>query len=498
MQKKIILIPLDERPCNYVFPQELLKNNDEYRLCVPPRSVLGNKKTPANLRALDEFLYTESKSADIAIISVDMLLYGGLIAGRLHEKSRSELNERLTLLKTLKEKNPKLKIYAFSLIMRCPRYSSSDEEPDYYAECGKEIFLLGEAEHKKKLGKPFDEENYEKLKTKCAPYINDYLTRRAVNVEMNLAVVDLVGSVIDYLIIPQDDSAVYGFMAMDQQRVREYVEENRKQNLVSIYPGADEVAMTLLARAVQSDKGKMLTVNCFYSSEHGKFVVPLYEDRMLCESVKCQVRAAGLKEDCCDYDFSLAINAPSSDMTEASEQGSNCVNYTVNRSLSEFANRIYTEIQRGRSVAVADVAYGNGGDISLVKMLDDYNIAGKISAYAGWNTSGNTLGTTIATAVFSKLFGKESTADFIALRFFEDVGFCSSARWSVSEELESFGVGYYDLKDKNDKISERVAEKTQSAMRSFMPNFTNGYEITYCRMPWNRMFEVYFEVKRKD
>jgi len=498
MRKKIILIPLDERPCNYVFPQELFRNNKEYELCVPPKDILGRKKTPADVNAIDEFLFDHAKSADIAVISTDMLLYGGLLAGRLHHKTESELIKRLNVLKELKRLNPALKIYAFSLIMRCPKYSSSDEEPDYYAECGKEIFLLGEAEHKKRLNKPFDEENYAALKSKCAPYIDDYLKRRAVNAAMNMAVVDLVGDVLEYLVIPQDDSAVYGFMAADQQRVREYVAKKRRQNLVSIYPGADEVAMTLLARAVQKDKGKMLAVNYVYSSEHGRFVVPLYEDRMLCESVKCQLRAAGCVESDENYDFCLAVNAPSQNMKEADDQLKVNENYSVNRSLTEFASDIFNRIERGKRVAVADVAYANGGDISLIKMLDDYKIADKLSAYAGWNTSGNTLGTVIATAVFTTLFGIEPFSEFIALRFFEDAGFCSYARARVSSELDELGLNYYDLKDKNGEVSEKVAITTQNIMHDYMPNFADNYKITDCRMPWNRMFEVYFEVRKKD
>ena len=76
-----------------------------------------------------------------------MLLYGGIIPSRLHHFSLEELTGRLDAVRELKKRNPKLKIFAFALIMRCPSYSSSDEEPDYYEICGREIFLTGQIKH---------------------------------------------------------------------------------------------------------------------------------------------------------------------------------------------------------------------------------------------------------------------------------------------------------------------------------------------------------------
>ena len=81
-----------------------------------------------------------------------MLLYGGIVPSRLHHLSEETLTRRLNVLEEIRKSNPALKIYAFSLIMRCPSYSSADEEPDYYETCGREIFLYGQNEHKYAAG----------------------------------------------------------------------------------------------------------------------------------------------------------------------------------------------------------------------------------------------------------------------------------------------------------------------------------------------------------
>ena len=156
--QQIVLLPLDERPCNYRFPRRLGEEANDLRVVLPDRDILGNKKVPPEWVRVAAFLRRTCKEATALVLSVDMLLYGGIIPSRLHHLSEATLRERLSLLKELKEENPALKIYAFALVMRCPRYSSADEEPDYYADCGKEIFLTGEAEHKHKLGLICEEE----------------------------------------------------------------------------------------------------------------------------------------------------------------------------------------------------------------------------------------------------------------------------------------------------------------------------------------------------
>ena len=130
-EAKVVLLPLDERPCNFDFPDFLYKNSG---LKIVRPDELGDKKNPADLFKVASFLKKECADADYAVLAMDTLLYGGLIPSRLHHFSEEEVSERLALLKKIKENNPKLRIFAFQCIMRCPKYSSSDEEPDYYEE----------------------------------------------------------------------------------------------------------------------------------------------------------------------------------------------------------------------------------------------------------------------------------------------------------------------------------------------------------------------------
>lgn len=132
---KVVYLPLDERPCNYKFPSLFLTNDLE--IVNPPIEILGNKKIPGDVNKIANWLKKEASDAKYLVVSLDMLIYGGIVPSRLHHDSYDTLIERLEVIKEIKKINPQLIIYAFELIMRCPQYSSGDEEPLYYEDYGK-------------------------------------------------------------------------------------------------------------------------------------------------------------------------------------------------------------------------------------------------------------------------------------------------------------------------------------------------------------------------
>ena len=133
--EKILLIPLDERPCNYNFP-EMLADDTDFKIVMPPKEILGNKKIAGDTDKIWDWLVENIKDCDNAVISIDTLLYSGIVPSRLHHFTTEYLLKKLEKLRELKKINPKLTVYAFNLIMRNPTYSSAEEEPDYYDDLG--------------------------------------------------------------------------------------------------------------------------------------------------------------------------------------------------------------------------------------------------------------------------------------------------------------------------------------------------------------------------
>ena len=89
--KKLVYLPLDERPCNARFAP-MLFNGENIRVATP--SVLGEKKTPASISELEKFLVEECRDADGLVLSMDLLLYGGLIPSRIHSLTAEEVVAR--------------------------------------------------------------------------------------------------------------------------------------------------------------------------------------------------------------------------------------------------------------------------------------------------------------------------------------------------------------------------------------------------------------------
>lgn len=494
---KIVYIPLDERPCNYAFASQIAQGSP-VRLAVPSLSVLGNKKVPANNVAVTEFLKAECADADACVLSLDMLLYGGIIPSRLHKLSSGELIGRLETVRELKKKNPKLKIFAFALIMRCPSYSSADEEPDYYEFCGREIFLTGQVKHKRALGLLSEEEAEAQLQCyaqKTQDHLEDFEQRRQINRGILEKILTEYRDCFEVLVIPQDDSSAYGYTTVDREYLKQVVATSGLGD-VPMYPGADEVGMSLLANAACALTGRNPNVKLVFAHEDAPKMVPLYEDRPVGQTIPVLLQTSGCRiteEE--EADITLYLNYPAKDPVEVWQEPSE--GYKL-RDLVGFCDRIAADVRCGKLAAVADGAYCNGGDAELVQMLSQRIALTELAAYAGWNTSSNTLGTVACQAVFAWLFGKsEALSLFTAQRLYEDVLYCGIVRREVTALIEPMGFGYFDAGETDGEVAQLVRRQLNVHTERLLPEIARAYEIDRCRMPWKRMFEVDLTLKRR-
>lgn len=490
--KKIVYLPLDERPCNLAYPTAVSEGHEAYALLSPDLSVMGRKKTPADFDKIKSFLISECHGADQLIIALDTLLYGGIIPSRLHHLDRDEVKERLGLLRTLKDENPSLYVSAFSLVMRCPCYSDSSEEPDYYAECGREIFLYGQNEHKRRLGEITPEE-YEAERVRlsaCHEYIEDYEKRRATNLECLTDALRMVGEYIDEFTVLQDDSNARGYTAMDRERVLSLVNERGID--LDTYPGADEAGLTLLARAATRIERRRPRIYQAYAREGAENVVPIYEDREIHKTVSAQIKSAGavecFSED--EADFVLYCNLYDERTYDV------YLDYTKQTDesyISGFVDRIEKTVISGRGAVVADVAYCNSGDIPLAMEMERRFGTMKLWGYAGWNTASNTLGTAICQGVLRYLYGDSEThRRFSALRIMDDVVYSADVRREMI--AMGYGLGGAPIPERGE-VSELIVKRINERTAECFPSVKKCYEAQDVYLPWHRLFEIGLKIK---
>ncbi|NEQ98191.1 MAG: DUF4127 family protein [Cyanothece sp. SIO2G6] len=530
---KILYVPLDERPCNRLYPQYIARLQPQLELVVPPLELLGQKKQPADVAALWAWLEAQiNQTVDpfqVAILSIEMLVYGGLLPSRLHHHSETELRDRLQRFRQLKAHNPDLSIFASNLIMRTPAYDSGEEEPDYYEHWGKLIFKWGwyqDKQQRQGLTELATQAFNDISQTLPSDLLADYQQRRAKNLTVNQGAIALVRDcIIDFLAIPQDDSTPYGFTAMDQHQVGQWIRSDRLQSRIHVYPGADEVGCTLLARAYSQITATRSKIYLFYSGVQAQTLVPLYEDRPLSATVQAHVLATGAQVVSQPEvaDVIVAVNTPGTVMLEAWDQATKDVTYNTHRNLRFFVDQIGQYMAAAKQVAIADIAFANGGETELVELLDETQLWDGILAYAGWNTCGNTLGSVLSMAILgmnggpmavranqlqanqlqaNQLQANQLQANQLQINqiqankiyhLLEGWAYQAIARTEIVHQyLPTIGASYYNFNGKEPEILGEIEQRLRHIWTTTMRHSFQqcALETVAVFSPWQRMFEI--------
>lgn len=472
---KIIYVPLDERACNYSFPQKLAQMTDDIELLVPAYKDMGCLKTPANFSKIWEWIFEHAPECEYAILSVDTLVYGNIINSRTHHRTCDECQKTLDNFRKLKKINPNLKIHAFNLAARVAAYNDAHEDPDYWATQGWNIWRYTYLTDKISRGHADDKEKteLEELKKNIpTDILNDFIERRKVDRFTNLYCVDLVkAGVFDVLTIPKDDTAEYGYAAMDQSAIAQKVRQERLMDRVMVYPGADEVGCVLFTRVFNLIKGYTPRVYVRYSSTLGPTIVPRYEDRPLHESIKAQITSAGgIYEDNTDHsDCMLAVNSPGKYMIESSEQYTKDLTFTSHINMHEFLRYInYYVDHYKKSVGVAEVSVCNGCENEFMDYALLAGIYEKVQAVGGWNTAQNTIGVVLAQTVIASYYNRFA-GDYGKYQLSEEF----KLRSIVCDWLYQSNVLHRFLIETKDKLNPYALAEHYESTQNYFVNHLN-------------------------
>ena len=226
--------------------------------------------------------------------------------------------------------------------------------------------------------------------------------------------------------------------------------------------GADEIPLTLLARAVGCKCEKLKIVPVF-SEPSQKDLISNYEDVSLEKSVTGQIELAGCSlSDYENADMILYVN----NFIDA--QGE----IVMKRPTKPFDGDWH---EPEKPYMIADVRFANGADNSFVGKLFEKGFGSDFSGYSAWNTSANSLGSLICAAKIKFIAGKYNAGAFKRLqivRFLDDWAYQANCRQKLS--APDSGELAKLMKPYETKISE-ILNTEISAKYSF---------------PWNRLFEV--------
>ena len=289
--EKILFIPHDDRPVSFQQPVEVVKQLG-YEIISPPVELLTQPDE------LWTWFNENAPITDAAVVASDALLYGGLIPSRSHQIPYDILISRVENFKTLREKNPNLKIYVFGSLMRTPSFGTPGdrEEPDYYGQYGADIFQLTALLDKQEISTlNSKEENLLKALEQNIPdeILDDWFARRVKNLSATKKIIDLIDDdLIDYFIIGRDDNAPLSQTHRENRILLAYMENISKTKAQS-HAGIDEYAILLLTRAVNDLNGSLPFVNVQFNRGVGAKTIPHYSDEEIGNSIRDEILIAG-------------------------------------------------------------------------------------------------------------------------------------------------------------------------------------------------------------
>ena len=534
---RVLYVPLDDRPVNLGMPP-MIAGIVDYEMRMPPRELLGCYETPGRPEEIAEWLLAQAQEPqDCLILSLDMLLYGGLVASRRPDVLPGIARKRLHLLPELRRRFPGSALYACTTICRLEFCLSEEDRVRYEPDCRLYTRLAND---------PREQERVEQvLRRLPESLVQHYQFVRRRNHEMNLAAVDHVAAgELDFLLVGQDDADVLGFHVAEREALRARVEEEDVPDKVVMCAGADEIGCTLFSHFLHEHMEETPRVAVIYLDEEAAQQTAPFEDRPFAENLREQARAAGVELVVGPQhaDMVLAVSPP---VAGGREEVTTSPEYAQRRErLATFAAQI-ADLASHRGVALCDAAFPNGAEDAFMEELDAAGVPWpRLLAFAAWNTAGNSVGTALAHGTVRMVGLRDKAAFDLAqllttispMRYFELLSSLLGAEkahlqllltrladdWLYQTRVRPLVLEYlrglmsscgFDLSQTQARAQEVVREKlTEAIVTLWVDEFLGqpAAEIgppercyglvlaelqdTRVQLPWRRLFEVELEL----
>ena len=492
----IVFVPLDDRPVTYQLPV-MLGAIAGRPLIAPPRALVGSYLQPGDPAGLARWLRSDATTGASALIaSSDMVVYGGLVASRIPGIGAADGYVRLRELAALKSERAIPFVGVFATIMRLaptgvPRLGPA---ANYYAVGATVDDLTAYANLPDPPVTPEDTRAAALLRERIGAHTLDaYLATRRRNRDVDEWALQMAADGgFDRIIVGQDDAGPVGLHLHDVAALRRAVRAFGLGERASIEPGADELGMVLLARVFALGAGWTPSVSVHYSRPGGGESLDRLEYAPIAATIGQIVDACGARRVTAGGDIALYVRVSE---TSPSDE-------------STFVDDIARDVAAGASVAVADLTFlqGNPGEEqrALTEALIARGIAGKIDAFASWNTDANTVGTALPEAIAAGAgrraghYDPLAHAQFMLDRYIDDYAFHQFVRPLLNERLRASGIDTTLLLP---DVARSAASLNRGALwahalqllHAIYPEY--GDEGLTLTLPWDRTFETRIDAR---
>lgn len=471
---KIVVVPIDDRPCHTTLVQSALEGYQDIQALYPSKRILGHFMKSGDTNLISNFIVETSKDAQAMVVSIDALLFGGLVQARTSEAviDYDAYRALLQSIRQAKIQNPSLKIYAYSVIMRLTTTVTDSNN----LEIWELIFKYSQWVHKAELDLKYKEELDQIESQIPKETLRAYLNARKRNHWANKEVIKLVlDGVIDYAVLVQEDTTTYGMHVKEQTILRDLIENNKLNDKVVIKNGTDEMVALLIARLINTTPSVVAVDD---SMVDPKFIA-MYEDRPVLENFRRSLDIANLKEGKSD---TLIFITPTSgkpvdlcfESPDLLEANNDVVPHLKSCSYSKLG--------------ILDVRDANGGNVALLESILSEIDNDSLVAYSAWNTASNAIGTFLLDITLA-LKGHVNRK-YLRHRILDDALYQGSVRSLLNQWMKENG---YDVWKENEdrRLNETVTKLMNDAI--LKQNMIVDKTPIKAHLPWGRSFEIEME-----
>ena len=373
--EKILLIPLDSRPfcTKTVADAARIASID---VVMPPSSMMDFFTVAGEVDRLRSWTLEHIGEVDAALLSIDQLTAGGLMASREKILSVAEIEGLIDFLIELRRRAPTKKIYAFSIL---PRHLPPAAIENYHQRRAlmeySRLMLRAERETEALL-------ELERLILPANKRLYFDRFRRSEWLNKNLIGLTNVG-VIDRLVIGCDDSEPHSFQNLLVRRLSKKIVGGD----IFITHGADEIAAVLLAKHIVG--ARKLKIKVEYNERAAAYRVMPYMSVTVGAAVVEEIKLLGGEIVSAGEDFTLVVSVNRSDKK-------------TRRARRALADEIGLKIARRERIALVDLSVHFDGDETLLPVMIERGVAiNGLLAYSSFNTTGNAIGCALSEAAIT-------------------------------------------------------------------------------------------------
>ncbi|MBR5162832.1 MAG: DUF4127 family protein, partial [Schwartzia sp.] len=461
--------------------------------------------------ALQAWTMTHIGGFDAAILSVDQLLHGGLLASRQAKKTPDDESALLEFLRALHAAHPTVPLYAFSIL---PRMTPPDGLCDWEEQ--KKLMrysrLVGKVSREKRPAAG-DIAELDALRADISPDILSRYEALFTNyADFGERLIRLAeDGVLARLVIGQDDSEPNSIPNLVFRQLSETLAKKQiGEDHVFLAQGADEIALSILA----ADEAKRAGVTPRIALKYGDDSTPA---RVL-PYMGATMEATALEK------IRMARGVP-----VAPDAGADFILYlaandeTMQTPRENAAKEVGELLRDNRAVALVDLSeHLRTDEILLPLLIEKEAPIQALTSYAGWNTASNAVGTAVAHAVLLQIAERRAKTEddamrvaaahlsFLDGRFLEDCFYLKDVVDHINSSLEKCGaqngrgleynynypVGSFLLETALENRRARLADSAAFRVSIEFPAPEGKLRLRVAglsasaRYPWPRTFEI--------